>query len=270
MKKLRLKRTHSPDETTVLPYWPQLLGPRPPKPPSRALNPGSQVRSDSREGSGEGEIEKGYGQGDGTLSICPFLAPHPPPHPRTVDLPRGARFRTTESSRAPRTENRGCEDGGWKRPTIESEQPQVGPAPILPRTPSPRFPSRSNWLPHCMPLITFKGRRVHKNDDNDKTHNTRRMFIECSLPGVITDLIFTVSLSRPPWPGVGRECQTGTPVPIVAWDLGSAQTWSSGVRRWLSGLRVLQFPFSKHLTIYIPQLGRLSIHLPSVALVTTN
>ena len=74
----------------------------------------------------------------------------------------------------------------------------------------------------------------------------------------LTDLIFTVSLSRPPWPGVGLECQTATPAPIVAWDLGSAQTWNSGVRRWLSGRRVLQFLFSKHLTIY-PTAGS-SIH----------
>ena len=169
-------------ETTVLPYWP-----RPPKPPSQALNPGSQVRSDSREGGGEGEIEKVYGQGDRTLSISPFLAPFPSPLPRTVDLPRGARFRTTESSRAPLTENPGCADGGWRRPTIGSEQPQVGPAPILTRPPPPTQISVQIKLrlPHCMPLITIKGRRVNKNDNNDKTHNTRRMFIECSLPGVI-------------------------------------------------------------------------------------
>lgn len=73
----------------------------------------------------------------------------------------------------------------------------------------------------------------------------------------LTDFIFTECLSRPPWPGVRRECQTGTPAPIVAWDPGSAQTWSSGVRR-ASGRRVLQFLFSKHLTIY-PTAGS-SIH----------
>ena len=100
---------------------------------------------------------------------------------------------------------------------------------------------------HFMPLIALKGRRVNKNDDNDKIHKIDEHLLNAHYPAALTDLIFTANV-LPTLVGVGPECQAGIPAPTRGLEPEQCSDMEFWGELTAAGPRGLPLPFSKHLT----------------------